>query len=130
MQTIRESIELGVSADTACAQWLQRDEFPRLLRPLQAKDRAVQQDGDRGPGEWDSETIERRPDKLTLWKTDRAGAAESTAEFAPMSERESRITVSITIDPGRPELERQATRHLHEELRHFKRIVEDRAQRR
>ncbi len=131
MRTIRESIELDVSADTACAQWLQRDEFPRLLGPLNLRDRAIaelrtEHDAD----EWDSETIERRPDKLVLWKSDPRRAAESTAEFASISERESRITVSITLDARRPEFDRQVSRHLHEELTHFKRFVEGRARRR
>ncbi len=130
MRTIRESIELDVSADIACAHWLQRDEFPRLLAPLRAMDSAIAATASvHDIDERDSETIERRPDKLVLWKSDPRRAAESTAEFAPVSERESRVTVSITLDTCRPDLDRQASRHLHDELTHFKRFVEGRARR-
>lgn len=127
MRTIRESIKLDVSADTACRQWLQCDEFPRLLMPLRVEDRLSAAADALGTAEWDSETIERRPDKLVLSKSDRQHAAESTAEFASVSERESRVTVSITLDADRPELDRRASRHLHDELTHFKRVVEGRA---
>lgn len=125
VHTIRESIKLAVPVGTACSHWLQHDEFPRLLRPLQLTRPAIE----RGEPEWDSETIERRPDRLVLCKSAGGGAPSSAAEFVFVSDHESHITVSITLDREQPDLDRRASRHLHEELAHFKRVVEDRASR-
>ncbi len=126
MRTIRESIKLAVPVDAASDHWLRYDEFQRLLAPLTSADAAIARD----PADWDSETIERRTDTLVLWKSEGGYAPASTAEFASVSNRESRITVTITLDRERPELDRRASRHLHEELAHFKHFVENRARRR
>jgi hypothetical protein len=124
MRTVRESIKLAAPVDLACDCWLQYDEFPRLLAPLTRADAALESD----PVDWDSETIERRPDRLVLSRNDDRATA-STAEFASLSARESCITVSIVLDHARPDLYRHTRSHLHQELAHFKRAAEDRANR-
>jgi hypothetical protein len=124
MRTIRESIKLAVPVELACDYWLQYDEFPRLLAPLTRADAALEGD----PVDWDSETIERRPDRLVLSRNDDR-TAPSTAEFASLSADESRITVSIVLDRARPDLYRHTRSHLHQELARFKRAVEERANR-
>lgn len=122
MHCLRESIRLNVSVDVACDRWIEQEEFFRILASLRTRAGTPHR---RDPSEWDWETIERARARIVLSRSDGRPEHTSSAEFAAVSDQESRITVMVPVEADRPALKRQ----LIAELARFKALVEQRARR-
>jgi hypothetical protein len=103
MKSITATVCLQVSVHTAYLAWIRLDAFrtiiTRLCRPSSVAPLRPGGDGDRvRPERRQAQLIERVPDQYLAWRDQGEGAPTSTAEFEPLSEHGSRITVSVNLE--------------------------------
>jgi hypothetical protein len=102
MKSITATVCLQVSVHTAYLAWIKLDAFrtivTRLSRPSPATLRPAG-DGRRvRPERRQAQLTEQVPDQYLAWQDQGDGAPTSTAEFEPLSEHGSRITVSVNLE--------------------------------
>ncbi len=105
MKSITASICLQVSVHTAYLAWIKLDEFraivTRLCRQPTASTPRVDSDRSRARHERRGALlVEQVPDQYLAWQDQGSGAATSSAEFEPLSDHCSRITVFVNFEPS------------------------------
>ncbi len=93
MKSITASICLQVSVHTAYLAWIKLDQFRAIIARLYPTlfGRAA---GDRTG----ARLIEQVPDQFLAWQENDPNAPTSSAEFEPVSDHRSRVTVFVNFD--------------------------------
>jgi hypothetical protein len=104
MKSITASICLQVSVHTAYLAWIKLDEFRAIITRLcrepaaSLRRRVAGNSGRRRHERRGARLIEQVPDQYLAWRDNAATASMSSAEFEPLSEHRSRITVFINYE--------------------------------
>lgn len=136
--TISDAINIKAPAARAYDQWRSRDEFTRIVDRLRQawwlqEARFHWQDEEMQANvEWDDAPgiTDEIPDRFLAWQDNERANHTATAEFSPIGDAESRVTVEVTFDPKTPLETRPADANeamyaqLHKELEDFKSALE------
>lgn len=105
MKCITTSICVQVSVHTAYLAWLKLDQFRAIVTRLCREPaallprRATGDSGRRRRERRGSRLTEQIPDQYLAWRN-HAGVSMSTAEFEPLSDHRSRVTVFVSFEPS------------------------------
>lgn len=106
MVTISETVKLRVPVHTAFDQWTAFHEFPKIMESIREvrrldDQRLHWQETDMAQEvDWNDAFItDRVPDKYLAWQGTSGQDNTVAAQFDPLSEQESRITVVVNFEP-------------------------------
>jgi uncharacterized membrane protein len=135
METIKESIDVGVPVSTAYNQWTQFEEFPKFMDGVQSVEQiddthlrwVAEVGGERR--EWRSEIVEQIPDEKLAWRADDGNGPNGIVAFEPLGEDKTLITVEMSYEPEGLKETLGAkigldNRQVREDLERFKQVVE------
>lgn len=87
MKSITASICLQVSVHSAYLAWIKLDQFRAIITRLCGATR------DRG-----ARLVEKVPDQFLAWHDNEPASPRSSAEFEPLSDHRSRVTVFVNVE--------------------------------
>jgi uncharacterized membrane protein len=139
METIEQSIEVGVPVSTAYNQWTQFEDFPQFMDGI---DEVRQIDDTRlhwrasfggSEHEWDAEITEQRPDERIAWTNVDGKENAGVVTFHHVDDNTTRVMVQLDYLPeglkekaaevlGAPE------RKVKADLERFKEMIESRGE--
>ena len=135
METVKESIEVGVPVSTAYNQWTQFEEFPKFMQGVKSVRQiddthlewVAEVGGERR--EWQAEIVEQVPDEKLAWRAVDGNGPNGIVTFEPLGEERTLITVEMSYEPDGLKETLGAklgldNRQVQEDLRRFKQLVE------
>lgn len=104
MKSVTATVSLKVSVHTAYLAWIKFDQFraiiTRLCRPPSAAmPRRAGATGRRRQERRSAQLIEQVPDQYLAWRDEGGDAPTGSAEFEPLSDHCSRVTVFVNFEP-------------------------------
>ena len=135
METVKESIDVGVPVSTAYNQWTQFEEFPTFLEGVESVEQiddthlrwVAEVGGERR--EWQAEIVEQVPDEKIAWRGVDADGPNGIVTFEPLGADKTLVTVEMSYEPEGLKETLGAkigldTRQVGEDLQRFKQLVE------
>lgn len=138
MARIQHSIDIGVPVHVAYSQLAQFEDYPRFMQDVET----VHQIDDTHlhwsarmsyqPLEWDSEIVERIPDRCIAWRNDGGPLQAGRVELQPVGEHAARVTMTVECDPAQVPAERagnpeeMVSLRVEDDLARFKAFIEER----
>ena len=136
METVKESIDVGVPVSTAYNQWTQFEEFPKFMEGVQSVAQiddthlnwVAEVGGERR--EWQAEIVEQVPEEKLAWRAvDGNNGPNGIVLFEPLGEEKTLITVEMSYEPEGLKETLGAkvgldSRQVQEDLGRFKQLVE------
>src|SRR5580765_6104648 len=105
METIKESVEVGVSLNTAYNQWTQFESFPKFMEGVdsvtQIDDTHLRwvADVNGEKREWQAEIVEQVPDQRVIWRATEGNGPNGMVTFEPLGAESTLITVELSYEP-------------------------------
>jgi uncharacterized membrane protein len=137
METIRESIEVGVPVSTAYNQWTQFEEFPRFMEGVETVKQTddthlrwvAEISGERR--EWQAEIVEQVPDQKIAWRAVDGNGPNGVVTFEPLGEDKTMVIVEMSYEPEGLKEQLGAkigldSRQVKQDLERFKQLIESR----
>jgi uncharacterized membrane protein len=135
METIKESVEVGVSLDTAYNQWTQFESFPKFMEGVdsvtQIDDTHLRwvADVNGEKREWQAEIVEQVPDQRVIWRATEGNGPNGMVTFEPLGAESTLITVELSYEPEGLKQQLGAMvgldeRRVNGDLERFKQLVE------
>jgi uncharacterized membrane protein len=135
METVKESIDVGVPVSTAYNQWTQFEEFPTFMEGVESVGQiddthlrwVAEVGGERR--EWRAEIVEQVPDEKLAWRAVEVNGPNGIVTFEPLGEEKTLITVEMSYEPEGLKESLGAkigldNRQVREDLERFKQVVE------
>ena len=135
METVKESIDVGVPVSTAYNQWTQFEEFPQFMEGVESVGQiddthlrwVAEVGGERR--EWRAEIVEQVPDEKLAWRAVEVNGPNGIVTFEPLGEEKALITVEMSYEPEGLKESLGAkigldNRQVREDLERFKQVVE------
>ena len=135
METVKESIDVGVPVSTAYNQWTQFEEFPQFMEGVESVGQiddthlrwVAEVGGERR--EWRAEIVEQVPDEKLAWRAVEVSGPNGIVTFEPLGEEKTLITVEMSYEPEGLKESLGAkigldNRQVREDLERFKQVVE------
>ena len=135
METVKESIDVGVPVSTAYNQWTQFEEFPKFMQGVESVRQiddthlewVAEVGGERR--EWQAEIVEQVPDEKLAWRAVDDNGPNGIVTFEPLGEEKTLITVELSYEPEGLKETLGAkigldNRQVQEDLGRFKQVVE------
>jgi uncharacterized membrane protein len=135
METVKESIDVGVPVSTAYNQWTQFEEFPKFMQGVESVAQiddthlrwVAEVGGERR--EWRAEIVEQVPDEKLAWRAADGNGPNGIVTFEPLGEDTTLITVEMSYEPEGLKETLGAkigldNRQVREDLERFKQLVE------
>jgi uncharacterized membrane protein len=135
METVKESIDVGVPVSTAYNQWTQFEEFPTFMEGVESVGQiddthlrwVAEVGGERR--EWRAEIVEQVPDEKLAWRAVEVNGPNGIVTFEPLGEEKTLITVEMSYEPEGLKETLGAkigldNRQVREDLERFKQVVE------
>ena len=129
MPTLEHSIDVNVTPETAFAQWMHVEDYPRFMDGV----REVRRVGDTGlhwralrhehEVEWDSELTEIVANQLIRWR-DLGGQHHGSLMFEPLGSGQTRIRMVMEFEALPVDKQQSLTLRVAGDLERFKRIAE------
>lgn len=137
MSMIQDSIVVGVPLHTAYNQWTQFEDFPQFMEGVhqveQLDDRHLHWHAEVGGEEieWDAEITEQIPDSRIAWQSIDGPENSGLVSFEPTLDGNTRVTVQMEYEPegfmeNVGDMLGVTTRRVHNDLQHFKEMIESR----
>jgi uncharacterized membrane protein len=139
INTLDESVEVGVPVSTAYNQWTQFEDFPLFMEGV---DHVQQLDDTRlhwvatiagQTAEWDAKIVEQHPDSQISWISKDGRKTRGTVSFEPLDGSRTLIRLSMSYKAESPtEAAGSAagldSRRVRADLQRFKELIESRGQ--
>jgi uncharacterized membrane protein len=135
VETVKETIEVGVPLTTAYNQWTQFESFPKFMEGVesvtQTDDTHVRWvadvNGERR--EWQAEIVEQVPDQRIIWRATDGDGPNGMVTFEPLGPESTLITVEMSYEPEGVKQQLGAAvgldgRQVKGDLQRFKELVE------
>jgi len=135
METIKESIEVGVPVSTAYNQWTQFEDFPKFMDGVQSVEQLddthlrwiAEVSGE--TRDWQAEIVEQVPDQKIAWRAIDVNGPNGIVTFEPLGEATTLVTAEMSYEPEGLKEQLGAkigldSRQVKEDLNRFKEIVE------
>lgn len=136
MARIQQSIDIGVPVHVAYRQLAQFEDYPRFMQDVETVHRIDDTHlhwsakMSYQPLEWDSEIVERIPDKCIAWRNTGGPLQEGKMELQPAGEGKARVTMTVECDPAQVPSERHGNPEqmvalrVEDDLARFKQFIE------
>jgi uncharacterized membrane protein len=139
VNTLDESVEVGVPVSTAYNQWTQFEDFPLFMEGV---DHVQQLDDTRlhwvatiagQTAEWDAKIVEQHPDSQISWVSEDGRKTRGTVSFEPVDDSRALIRLSMSYKAESPaEAAGSAAgldaRRVRADLQRFKELIESRGE--
>jgi uncharacterized membrane protein len=139
VNTLDESVEVGVPVSTAYNQWTQFEDFPLFMEGV---DHVQQRDDTRlhwvatvagRTAEWDAKILEQHPDSQISWISEDGRKTRGTVSFEPLDDSRTLIRLSMSYRAESPaEAAGSAAgldaRRVRADLQRFKELIESRGE--
>jgi uncharacterized membrane protein len=135
VETVKESIEVGVPLSTAYNQWTQFESFPKFMEGVESVTQidathlnwVAEVSGERR--DWQAEIVEQVPDQRIIWRATDGSGPNGMVTFESLGADSTLITVEMSYEPEgiKQQLGSKVgldERRVNNDLERFKKLVE------